>query len=166
MNLSFNRYNFGMVFGGISFLLSLSYFVVVCVNFSGTEKERQKDITLIIFTSLSALVSLVFIWAILKRNYKLIYPWILLSLTGILICGKILVVYTMRIINGTMDVSEYAEELVLYSIGLVTEIAIFGFSYDLFKEMKKDATDSINTPNGSPKNADEYSAIPAEKTDD
>ncbi|XP_037825010.1 uncharacterized protein LOC119613137 [Lucilia sericata] len=140
-------YTFGIILGSINLVFSLLGFILQCLFFNAykeiADPERRKDaktdaILTLVVTALTALISGLFIFAIVKRKYKLMLAWLVLCVCNLALSIKLLIFAIIDSTKGKTKGEETAVTIVISLIISAIQFGIYWFSYKLYKEMKQE----------------------------
>ncbi|XP_065370357.1 uncharacterized protein LOC135962382 [Calliphora vicina] len=155
-----NRYTFGIILGSLNLVCSTLYFILQCINykdFSSDKGTKYEAIRTLFFMAATALISAVFIYAIVKRKYKLIMAWLFLCVSGMLASLKLLIIAIIEASKGKTSGDESVVNILIGVLTLVIEIAVFWFSLSLYRKIRDD---SRKPGNASVAYQTDYSSVP------
>ncbi|KAM7343743.1 uncharacterized protein ACRADG_010673 [Cochliomyia hominivorax] len=158
------RYTVAIILGVIGFLLSVLYLIGICINFGRKEGGLKRDIKLIVITAISTIISGLFVIGVIRKKYKLMNPWLWFIGGCIFAMCKVIVLHIIDKVKGRVDDTEFTIQLVVFILVLAAVIAIFWFSYSMYKEMRHFAKHTLSSTTDEQLNNVQYTTIPTGNT--
>ncbi|KAM7343746.1 uncharacterized protein ACRADG_010677 [Cochliomyia hominivorax] len=146
-----DRYSFGVTIATIYILISVIVFILNCIiyvqNNAGTEPlynnhMKSEALKTIIISLVTALISAIFIVAIVKRFQYFVIPWLILTIYIFYLTCEVVYSWYIGFFMGGAPLNQFLILILFTLIAIGVQIAIFWFSCSLFNQIRNEKTGS------------------------
>ncbi|XP_037825012.1 uncharacterized protein LOC119613139 [Lucilia sericata] len=147
MKCSCNRYTLGIILGGINVAISSVILILQCIYLNDykeiedpdlQKKSRNKAIIILILCLITVVIAGLFIYGIVKRKYKLAYPWLIFCAASVFATLKQVVYAIIDSAKGRISGEETAARITIFLLITVFESVIYWFSLSVYRKLRNE----------------------------